>query len=68
MELISEDSGASFFEDSERMLVVAVTDEGVIIDAYTQGDALHLGNAGRPVGTIAMTAEEWWEWLKKRDS
>lgn len=44
-------------DDNERTLVVNVTDEGVIMDAYLDGELS---------GTVGMTFEEWWEYVDGR--
>lgn len=41
-----------------RTIEATLTSEGVIIDTYLNGK--HTG------GTIAMTAEEWWDYLNER--
>ncbi len=47
---------ATFGDEEGFILEVVVTDEGVVMDAYTDGGTFH-------IGTKAMTAEEWFEFI-----
>ena len=43
--------------DGTETLQVTVTEEGVIMDAYFDGDM---------VGTVGMMADEWFDWVAGR--
>ncbi len=58
MERTSDKRGVIAYEDGARLLVVNVTNEGVIFDAYNKD------NESEPVGSMAMTAGEWWDPLE----
>ena len=56
MELIHHDEGGTYTyeDDDQRSLVVNITAEGIIFDAYEPGE-------DQPIGTTGMTADEWWD-------
>jgi hypothetical protein len=54
LEIIDLDFGHAIFTDEDRVLIVSITHEGVIVDSFTDG-----GNT--IVGTISMMADEWFD-------
>lgn len=53
----------TFWENGEGWsLVVNITDEGIILDAYSVDED---GN-DELVGTMGMTAEEWFDFVEER--